>query len=68
MQFRFLTRGSTDHIRQLPSVNHRARAMLRVGQRRRVGLLHGKEIKRRAHEGYLATGSADHKLAKARGG
>lgn len=68
MQFRFSTGRRTDHIGQLPSIHTGTRPLLRAGQGRGTGVLHGKEIQRRAHEGHSSTGSANHKLATARGG
>jgi len=68
VQFRLPVGGRADHIRQRPPFDTGTRPVLRVGQRRRTGLLHREEIERRAHERHSATRRANHKLATARGG
>lgn len=44
MQFRFFTGRRTHNIGQLPSIHTGTRPLLRAGQRRGTGVLHGKEI------------------------
>lgn len=68
MQFRLPVGRRADHIGQLPAFDIGTRPVLRTGQRRRTGLLHGEKIERRAHQGHAAAGSTDHQLAAAGGG
>lgn len=67
MQFRLFVGGRTDDIGQLSAVHTGTRPVLRARPGRRVSLLHGEKVQRRAHQGHAAARGADHLLATARG-